>query len=146
MLRTPPIARRLRPFRLASPFSSTSGIVFIPHSGIPIQAESKECQLSPQNLEIAIRSLYHDGLVVVENVKAHDAFDRLNEKRVQDAYYLQSKTTDSPYNYNPGNIQQDLPPVRKYFGPAIFLSKPLSCLSQPRTNKGKAKSAEQPTA
>ncbi|KAF4185849.1 hypothetical protein CNMCM7927_006274 [Aspergillus lentulus] len=79
-------------------------------------------QLSPQNMEIAIRSLYHDGLVVVENAVPHAVLDRLNEKMVQDAYTLQSRKDNSPYNYNRGNIQQDPPPVKDYFDPDIFLN------------------------
>jgi ectoine hydroxylase-related dioxygenase (phytanoyl-CoA dioxygenase family) len=94
-----------------------------PTSIRPSAAEIKNGQLTPQNLEIAIRSLYHDGLVVVENAVPHAALDRLNEKMVRDAYALQSRKENSPYNYNRGNIQQDPPPVKDYFDPDIFLSK-----------------------
>ncbi|GAB1198548.1 hypothetical protein APSETT444_007871 [Aspergillus pseudonomiae] len=92
-----------------------------PTSISPSQTEIKNRQLSPQNLEIAIRSLHHDGLVVVENVVPHDALDRLNHKMVEDAWTLRNKE-NSPFNYNPGNIQQDPPPVRKYFDSDIFLN------------------------
>ena len=89
----------------------------------PSQDEVRNKQLTPQNLEIAIRSLYHDGLVVVEDAIPHDSLDRLNTKMVQDARFLQSKKENSPYNYNPGNIQQDPPPAREYFDTNIFLSR-----------------------
>lgn len=69
-----------------------------------------------------MRSLHQDGLVVVENAIPHDCLDRLNEKMVADAYILQAKKEDGPFNYNPGNIQQDAPPVRKHFDPRIFMS------------------------
>ncbi|EYE92048.1 phytanoyl-CoA dioxygenase [Aspergillus ruber CBS 135680] len=88
----------------------------------PSQDEVRNKQLTPQNLEIAIRSLYHDGLVVVEDAIPHDSLDRLNTKMVQDARFLQSKKENSPYNYNPGNIQQDPPPAREYFDTNIFLN------------------------
>ena len=94
-----------------------------PTSICPSATEITNGQLSPQNMEIAIRSLYHDGLVVVENAVPHAVLDRLNEKMVQDAYTLQSRKDNSPYNYNRGNIQQDPPPVKDYFDPDIFLSK-----------------------
>jgi nitrite reductase/ring-hydroxylating ferredoxin subunit len=94
-----------------------------PTSILPSATEIKNRRLTPQNLEIAIRSLYHDGLVVIENVVPHAALDRLNEKIVRDAYTLQSRKENSPYNYNRGNIQQDPPPVKDYFDPDIFLSK-----------------------
>lgn len=93
-----------------------------PTSISPSQEEIKRRQLTPQNLEIAIRSLYHDGLVVVEDAIPHDALDRLNGKMVEDAYALQSKEENSPFNYNPGNIQQDAPPVRDHFDTNIFMS------------------------
>lgn len=89
----------------------------------PSATEITNGQLTPQNLEIAIRSLYHDGLVVVENAVPHAALDWLNEKMVPDAYTLQSRREDSPYNYNRGNIQQDPPPVKDYFDRDVFLSK-----------------------
>jgi hypothetical protein len=94
-----------------------------PTSIRPSPTEIKDRQLTPQNLEIAIRSLYHDGLVVVENAVPHAALDLLNEKMVRDACTLQSRKENSPYNYNRGNIQQDPPPVKDYFDPDIFLSK-----------------------
>ncbi|KAE8151346.1 hypothetical protein BDV25DRAFT_128868 [Aspergillus avenaceus] len=94
----------------------------LPASITPSQGEIKTRQLSPQNVATAIRSLYHDGLVVVEDVIPHDSLNRLNQKMVTDAYTLQSKKENSPYKYNPGNIQQDAPPVLKYFDPETFLN------------------------
>ena len=106
-----------RRFSLSHPMSS------YPTSIRPSQDEVRNRQLTPQSLEIAIRSLYHDGVVVVENAIPHDALDHLNVKMVQDARSLQSKKERSPYNYNPGNIQQDPPPVWDYFDKNIFLSR-----------------------
>ncbi|KAI9924223.1 hypothetical protein ASPWEDRAFT_115050 [Aspergillus wentii DTO 134E9] len=94
----------------------------LPTSIRPSSDEVKQGKLTPQNVEVAIRSLYHDGLVVVENAIPHDCLDRLNSKMVQDAYTLQSRKQDSPYNYNPGNIQQDAPPMREFFDQKIFMN------------------------
>ncbi|KAH8422527.1 uncharacterized protein LDX57_000281 [Aspergillus melleus] len=88
----------------------------------PSKAEVEQGRLKPQNLEIAIRSLHHDGIVVVEDAIPHDSLNRLNEKMVRDVITLQNKKEDSPYNYNPGNIQQDPPPIREYFEKSIFLN------------------------
>lgn len=88
----------------------------------PTKQEIVNKQLTPQNLEIAIRNLYHDGLVVVEDAIPHDALDSLNARMVKDARALQSKKENSPFNYHPGNIQQDAPPVRAHFDANIFLS------------------------
>jgi hypothetical protein len=87
------------------------------------QAETQKGRLSPQNLEIAIRTLHHDGLVVIENVIDHEKLDALNEVMVRDAFVLQAKKESSPFNYNKGNIQQDAPPIRKHFDTQIFMSK-----------------------
>ncbi|KAJ5926227.1 hypothetical protein N7516_008000 [Penicillium verrucosum] len=93
-----------------------------PTSVRPSRDEIKYARLSPQNLEVAMRSLHQDGLVVIENAIPHDCLDRLNKKMIEDAYSLQSRKGDSPFNYNPGNIQQDAPPVREYFEPSIFMN------------------------
>lgn len=94
-----------------------------PNAIRPSKSEIQNGQLTPQNLEIAIRSLYHDGLVVVNDVVPHDMLDRLNEKMVQDAHKLYARKENSPFNYNPNNLQQDPSPMREYFESQIFLSK-----------------------
>lgn len=112
------------------PFASPSARMlssYHPTSIRPTKQEIVNKQLTPQNLELAIRSLYHDGLVVVEDAIPHDALDGLNARMVKDARALQSKKENSPFNYNPGNIQQDAPPVRAHFDANVFLS---TCASQ----------------
>ncbi len=92
-----------------------------PISIIPTANEIKQGRLSQKNLEMAIRALSRDGLVVLEDVIDHAVLDRLNQKMIEDAYYLQSKK-DSPFNYNKGNIQQDPPMTDKWFSDEIFIS------------------------
>ena len=84
--------------------------------------ESKEGRLTERNLELAIRHLLQDGLVVVENVIEHDVLDKLNTKMVADARLLSGRGENSPYNYNKSNIQQDAPPIARYFDRSIFFS------------------------
>lgn len=88
----------------------------------PSKGEIQKGVLAPENLEIAMRSLHHDGLVVVNDVVPHEALDRLNTKMVQDARTLYDRKENSPFNYNPNNIQQDAPPMRDHFDSQIFLS------------------------
>lgn len=124
-------ARLSRPFRRFTTMSTPSRTMSsFPTSVRPSQDEIRNRRLTPQNLEVAIRSLHHDGLVVVEDAIPHDALDHLNAKMVEDAYTLQGKKENSPFNYNPGNIQQDPPPVRAYFDTDIFLSR---CTTQATT-------------
>lgn len=87
----------------------------------PSREEVEQGKLSPRNLEIAIRSLYKDGLVVLEDVIDHGPLDSLNKVMIKDAYTLRDRP-DSPFNYNPGNIQQDPPPVAEHFHTSIFMS------------------------
>ncbi|KAK4864576.1 hypothetical protein LT330_009571 [Penicillium expansum] len=111
-----------RPYQIRSPCTRFEKLTSHPTSIRPSRDEIKHERLSHQNLEVAVRSLHQDGLVVIENVIPHDCLDRLNKKMIEDAYSLQSRKGDSPFNYNPGNIQQDAPPVREYFEPSIFLN------------------------
>jgi hypothetical protein len=62
-----------------------------PISITPSAAEIKNGALSQRHLEIAIRALVRDGLVVLEDMIEHAVLDRLNEKMVQDAYELQGR-------------------------------------------------------
>ncbi|KAF2027706.1 phytanoyl-CoA dioxygenase family protein [Setomelanomma holmii] len=98
---------------MASRLSST------PISILPSAIELRNKELSQRNLEIAIRALSRDGLVVLEDIIDHAILDRLNLKMVQDAYELQARK-DSPFNYNKGNIQQDPPMTKKWFNEAIY--------------------------
>ena len=82
----------------------------------------EEGELGQRSLEIAIRALFRDGLVVVENMVDHAVLDRLNRKMVEDAYELQARK-DSPFNYNKGNIQQDPPMTKEWFSKDIYVSK-----------------------
>ncbi|KAI1328553.1 hypothetical protein F5Y16DRAFT_398244 [Xylariaceae sp. FL0255] len=86
----------------------------------PSADEVSSSRLNERNLEIAVRSIHKDGLVVVEGVVPHRELDHLNEKMVQDARALQARGEDGPFNYNLGNLQQDAPPWAGYFSPSIF--------------------------
>jgi hypothetical protein len=119
------ISRLARPSRLlplSRAIRSLSTAWSYPNAIKPSTTEIKNGQLGPENLEVAIRGLYHDGLVVVNDVVPHDMLDRLNEKMIQDAHALFARKENSPFNYNPNNIQQDAPPMREYFDPQIFMS------------------------
>lgn len=96
-------------------------------SGLPVTVkpsaeEIKSRTLGARNLETAVRHMHRDGLVVIEDVVPHAALDALNIKMAQDARTLQARGEDGPFNYNLGNLQQDAPPVAKYFNPSIFIS------------------------
>lgn len=84
--------------------------------------EVRQGRLTERNLELAVRHLYEDGLVVVEDVIDHEVLDHLNHKMVDDAMLLSGRGENSPFNYNKSNLQQDAPPVREYFDPSIFFS------------------------
>lgn len=93
----------------------------------PSPSEVRNSRLDERNLEIAVRHLHKDGLVIINDVVPYDHIDHLNAKMVADARTLQARGDKSPFNYNQGNLQQDAPPVSKYFSPSIFCSKPSLC-------------------
>jgi hypothetical protein len=99
-----------------------------PISIVPSPAELKDGRLDQRNLEIAVRALARDGLVVLEDLVDHATLDRLNVKMVEDAYELQGRK-NSPFNYNKGNIQQDPPMTGEWFSDSIYTSKlePFRC-------------------
>ncbi|GKT76131.1 phytanoyl-CoA dioxygenase [Colletotrichum tofieldiae] len=86
----------------------------------PSDTEIREQALSPRNLELAVRHLHADGLVVVQDAVPHADLDALNRKMVQDALHLRSLGDKGPFNYNLGNLQQDPPPVAEHFYTSIF--------------------------
>lgn len=92
-----------------------------PISIVPSTSETKSGILDQRNVEIAIRALARDGLVVLEDMVDHAVLDRLNKKMVEDAYQLQARK-DSPFNYNKGNIQQDPPMTKEWFSNEVYLS------------------------
>lgn len=92
-----------------------------PISVKPSATEIRERALNQKNLEIAIRALHRDGLVVLEDLVPHPILDRLNRKMVEDAYELQSRA-DSPFNYHKGNIQQDPLLTKDFFFEEVFVS------------------------
>lgn len=94
----------------------------LPYVIRPSAEEVKSKKLSEMNLEIAVRGVHLDGLVVVEGVVPHEQLDRLNTKMVEDARILQARGKNGPFNYNVGNIQQDAPPCAEHFYPSILTS------------------------
>lgn len=114
-----------RPLPALIRLSSTSARPRFPAVIRPNANEIGASALSSHNLEIAVRHLHQDGLVVIEDAVPHEDIDNLNAKMVEDAYTLQARGEDGPFNYNQGNLQQDAPPVARYFSPSIFISKAL---------------------
>jgi hypothetical protein len=100
----------------------------IPISIVPSPAELEDGRLDQRNLEIAVRALARDGLVVLEDLVDHATLDQLNVKMVEDAYELQGRK-NSPFNYNKGNIQQDPPMTGEWFSDSIYTSKPNNVVS-----------------
>ena len=114
-------ARRLGARSFASVVQSKA----LPSTPVIIRPSIREIQneqLEARNLEIAVRQVHQDGLVVVEDVVPHQHLDQLNAKMVEDARALQARGDKGPFNYNQGNLQQDAPPVARYFYPSIFTS------------------------
>lgn len=67
---------------------------------------------SPQLAE-AIAALDRDGIVVLENAVDLDHLALIREKVLADIELLLNRP-DKPFNWNPGNLQQDPPPFPPY--------------------------------
>ena len=115
-------SKLIEPPRLRQISNMSARLSSTPISIVPSQSEIKKGLLDQRNLEIAVRALSRDGLVVLEDMVDHATLDRLNVKMVEDAYELQSRK-DSPFNYNKGNIQQDPPMTAEWFSEGIYTSK-----------------------
>lgn len=115
------VARFLKPTGLRT--MATAAKAAMPAVIRPSPSEVKNTALDARNLEIAVRHIHRDGLVVIEDVVPYDEIDKLNTKMVEDARALQALGDAGPFNYNLGNLQQDAPPVAEYFYPSIFTSK-----------------------
>lgn len=94
----------------------------VPVSIDPSPEEVKNGKLTPQNLEIAIRALHQDGLVIVEDVYNHADLDALNEVMVRDALKMSDLGDKGPKNFHRGNLSITPPPQREYFKKNIFLN------------------------
>ncbi|KAI1629961.1 putative phytanoyl-CoA dioxygenase [Exophiala viscosa] len=86
------------------------------------EAEVGAGRFFERNLEVAVRHVLKDGVVVIQDAINHQVLDKLNEKMKADAITLSKSGDGTPFNYNRGNLQQDAPPVRKFFDPSIFLN------------------------
>lgn len=80
-----------------------------PFSTLPVSVkisseERTDKQLSWKSLELAVRSLHRDGLVVLEDAIDHSRLNHLNSRMVEDADYLHSLGEAGPYNYNKGSV------------------------------------------
>ncbi len=78
-------------------------------------AEREKHQISEANLNAAVRALWDDGFVVLENVVETAHIDALKARTLADLETILARP-DAPFNFNSGNVQQDPPP----FAPFLF--------------------------
>jgi len=77
--------------------------------------------LSDEHRRVATEALRTDGLVVLEQVVEPEHLDLLHERLIADLAALQART-DTPYNWNAGNLQQDPPPFPPYLFADVLLN------------------------
>lgn len=81
----------------------------LPSIPISIKLSAQELavnRLTWKNLQIVIRAIHRDGLVVIEDVIDHPTLDALNREMMEDCVILQSRGENSPYNYNKGFVRR----------------------------------------
>lgn len=87
----------------------------------PVAAERAAGSLSAASTRAAVEALRTDGFVVLGDVVDPAHLDVLHERIVADVAALQSRP-DAPYNWNPGNLQQDPPPFPPYLFADVLLN------------------------
>jgi len=83
---------------------------------VEIQVSSEELRngaLNSENQASAVRALREDGIVVLADIVDLDHIRILRERMVEDIALLKARK-DAPFNWNPGNLQQDPPPFPPY--------------------------------
>jgi hypothetical protein len=78
-------------------------------------------RLSAEDRRTAVNALRADGFVVLNDVVQPDHLDTLHERLVSDLDALKART-DTPYNWNAGNLQQDPPPFPPYLFEDVLLN------------------------
>ena len=85
------------------------------------EADRAAGRLSGDELRVAVDALRSDGFVVLNDVVDPAHLDVLHERIIADVAALQVRP-DAPYNWNPGNLQQDPPPFPPYLFSDVLLN------------------------
>ena len=80
---------------------------------MPILSFKAPTLLNSSDLNLAIEALRRDGIVVLEDAIDLEHLAVLREKCLADVELLLNRK-DKPFNWNPGNLQQDPPPFSPY--------------------------------
>jgi ectoine hydroxylase-related dioxygenase (phytanoyl-CoA dioxygenase family) len=91
--------------------------------------EIQSRKLSASHLEAAVSAIETDGFVVVNDVVDVAHLDILREKMLHDVHTLINRP-DAPFNWNPGNIQQDPPPFPPYLFHDVLLNDMVIAVTQ----------------
>jgi hypothetical protein len=89
---------------------------------IDLTAEDRAAgQLLGDRLGTAVEALRTDGLVLLNDVVDPAHLDVLHERMLADLDAFRARP-DAPYNWNPGNLQQDPPPFPPYLFEDVLLN------------------------
>lgn len=81
---------------------------------IQLSAEERAAgALSDSTLSRAVQAIRVDGYVVLEKVVDESHLDVLHQRMLADVELFRARP-DAPYNWHPGNVQQDPPPFPPY--------------------------------
>jgi len=80
---------------------------------MPILTFKAPTLLDSSDLYLAIEALRNDGIVVLEDAVDPDHLAVLRERCLADIQLILNRE-DKPFNWNPGNLQQDPPPFPPY--------------------------------
>src|SRR5580765_6767360 len=76
-------------------------------------AERATGQPTAEHLQACVEAIRTDGFVILNDLIDPAHLDVLHERIVADVELLKQRP-DAPYNWHPGNVQQDPPPFAEY--------------------------------
>lgn len=77
--------------------------------------------LSPSTIERARRAILDEGYVVLLDVADPAHIAKVRDRMIEDIPHILARP-DKPFNWNPGNLQQDPPPLPEYLFEDILLN------------------------
>lgn len=78
-------------------------------------------RMRPEHLQAAVQALHEDGFVVLHHVVDPQHLAVLRDRMLDDVRKIMERS-DTPYNFNTSNIQQDPPPFPPYLFRDVLLN------------------------
>ena len=85
--------------------------------------------MTAEHVATAVEALRTDGFVILNDIVDTAHLDVLHERMLADLVALQERP-DAPYNWHPGNVQQDPPPFPPYLFRDVLVNDMVICVTK----------------